>query len=218
MFKSLAFVGLNLLCCVCFDRTKSIDIAPVSKVSVFSVKSANNNLELRPISPFMETLGQKNSFKLLVGALGYNLLLKKVSASDEIMETKNIAMNEISTETKNIDFGSFKLPYNHVNLPFQQFLGKATIVFNMKIDDPQTVLQFPDLLEIFKKYNKEGLRVHAFPTEQGWFEPDDDETCRAKAKEYYGFGDYPESVVFDKVIKLSFIIRNLTLILYLLIC
>lgn len=34
----------------------------------------------------------------------------------------------------------------------------------------------------------------------GWFEPDDDETVRAKSKEYYGFGDYPKSVVFDKVI------------------
>ena len=98
------------------------------------------------------------------------------------------------------DFGAFKLPYNHENLDFRQFLGKkATIVFNMKIDDPQTVLQFPDLAEIYRTYKNEGLNVHAFPTEQGWFEPDDDEACRAKAKEYYTFGDYPTSAVFDKI-------------------
>jgi hypothetical protein len=66
-----------------------------------------------------------------------------------------------------IDVGSYKLPYEHENLQFKQFLGsKATILFNMKIDDPQTVLQFPDLVEIYKKYSKEGLNVHAFPTEQ----------------------------------------------------
>jgi hypothetical protein len=38
-----------------------------------------------------------------------------------------------------------------------------------------------------------------FPSEQGWFEPDDDETCRAKVQEYFQLGDYPHAVVFDKV-------------------
>ena len=99
-----------------------------------------------------------------------------------------------------IDFGQLKVPYEHVNFEFKQFIGKkATIVFNMKIDDPQTILQFPDIMEIYKRYKSQGLNVLAFPTEQGWFEPDDDETCRAKAKEFYGFGDYPQAVVFDKV-------------------
>lgn len=100
--------------------------------------------------------------------------------------------------------GQLRVPYDHVNLPIKDFLGKkATIVFNMKIDDPQTVLQFPDLLEIYKKYSSKGLNVLAFPTEQGWFEPDDDETVRAKAKEQLGFGEYPNAVVFDKVITIS---------------
>ena len=99
-----------------------------------------------------------------------------------------------------VDVKSLRVPYNHENVEFGPFLGKkATIIFNMKIDDPQTVLQFPTLKEIYNKYAKDGLNVHAFPTEQGWFEPDDDETCRAKAKEYYGFGDYPGAAVFDKV-------------------
>ena len=111
----------------------------------------------------------------------------------------NIVVNAVNSK-ENIDFGAFKLPYNHENLSFKQFLGKkATIVFNMKIDDSQTVLQFPSLLEIYNKYSKDGINVLAFPTEQGWFEPDDDETIRAKGIEYYGFGDYPHAVVFDKI-------------------
>ena len=114
---------------------------------------------------------------------------------------KAVRKEVVEVATKEVyDMGAFKLPYNHENLAFRDFLGsKATIVFNMKIDDPQTVTQFPNLLEIYKKYKSQGLNVHAFPTEQGWFEPDDDETVRAKSKEYYGFGDYPTSVVFDKV-------------------
>lgn len=120
-----------------------------------------------------------------------------VSGAPTVAEIPKVA--EIATKEV-FDMGSFKLPYNHENLLFKDFLGKkATIVFNMKIDDPQTVTQFPNLLEIYKKYANEGLNVHAFPTEQGWFEPDDDETVRAKSKEYYGFGNYPTSVVFDKV-------------------
>jgi hypothetical protein len=67
-----------------------------------------------------------------------------------------------------IKWGEFKLPYEHQNLKFGPFIGaKATILFNMKIDDPQTVNQFPSLLEIYNKYKKQGLNVHAFPTEQG---------------------------------------------------
>lgn len=118
--------------------------------------------------------------------------------STDVDEGK-IVVNAVNGK-KNIDFGAFKLPYNHENLSFKQFLGKkVTIVFNMKIDDSQTVLQFPSLLEIYNKYSKDGLNVLAFPTEQGWFEPDDDETIRAKGIEYYGFGDYPHAVVFDKI-------------------
>eukprot|EP01038_Epipyxis_sp_PR26KG_P007217 gene7217-9848_t len=145
-----------------------------------------------PNTPLEESRRLLIKSSSLVSCLLFGAVAKSIAATDEIEPTSV----KLSTTA---DYGEFKLPYNHVNIPFKQFLGKATIVFNMKIDDPQTVLQFPDLLEIYKKYSKDGLTVHAFPTEQGWFEPDDDETCRAKAIEYYGFGDYPKSVVFDKV-------------------
>jgi glutathione peroxidase len=105
-----------------------------------------------------------------------------------------------SSDAQPIDFGAFRVPYFHENMVLKQYFGgKATIVFNMKIDDPQTIVQFPAMNEIYAKYKDKGLNILVFPTEQGWFEADDDETIRLKAKEYYGFGDYPNAVVFDKV-------------------
>ena len=100
-----------------------------------------------------------------------------------------------------IDYGSFKLPYDHTNIPLSDFIrgNKATILFNMKIDDSQTQVQFPSLGEIYRKYKDRGLGVLAFPSEQGWFEPDDDETIREKSKVFYNFGDPPKCAVFDKI-------------------
>ena len=124
---------------------------------------------------------------------------KVLTSSAIIVAGKKVSFADVSVIMES-SLGQLRVPYDHVNLPIKDFLGKkATIVFNMKIDDPQTVLQFPDLLEIYKKYSSKGLNVLAFPTEQGWFEPDDDETVRAKAKEQLGFGEYPHAVVFDKV-------------------
>jgi glutathione peroxidase-family protein len=140
----------------------------------------------------------------LIGASSLLFNVLKASAAEEAdvpAEAVLVPAVEIPAVPRpKVDFGALKLPYDHVNYPLKDYLGKkATIVFNMKIDDPQTVLQFPDLVEIYKRYKEKGLNVLSFPTEQGWFEPDDDETVRAKSKEYYGFGDYPNAVVFDKV-------------------
>ena len=85
-------------------------------------------------------------------------------ASQDLIDAPALSSTS-SSETK-VDFGSFKLPYNHENLLFRDFLGKATIVFNMKLDDPQTATQFPELKEIYNRYSKDGLKVHAFPSDQ----------------------------------------------------
>eukprot|EP01031_Cornospumella_fuschlensis_P037135 gene37135-45077_t len=93
-----------------------------------------------------------------------------------------------------------KLPYEHVNIPLKEFLGKkATLVVNIKLDDPQSNTQLTQVKELYDQFKDSGLNVLLFPTEQGWFEPDDDETVRLKLKEYFGFGDLPRAVVFDKV-------------------
>lgn len=155
-----------------------------------------------------QTINSRNKNNVIhisstIAAIGALMVNQNIPISIANAAETDAAVAPVVAEAAPIieDFGSFRLPYFHENLPFKDFLGrKATIVFNMKIDDPQTVVQFPELAEIFRKYSKEGLNVQAFPTEQGWFEPDDDEACRAKAKEYYTFGDvYPNSVVFDKI-------------------
>jgi hypothetical protein len=70
----------------------------------------------------------------------------------------------VAVPTPKFDYSKFKVAFERVNLDFGQFLGKkATIVFNMKIDDPQTVLQFPDLLEIYNRYKAQGLNALATP-------------------------------------------------------
>ena len=130
---------------------------------------------------------------------------QSVKADDEVAnigETTTSITTSAPTLTKNTrDYKSFRLPYQRENLSLGQFLGKASIVFNMKLDDPQTITQYPNLVEIYDKYKDQGLAMLCFPSEQGYFEPDDDETCRAKSKEYFKFGDWPEGkgTVFDKV-------------------
>ena len=93
-------------------------------------------------------------------------LISAISSSTiESTDTKQSSNMETKISTT-YDFGAFKLPYNHENIEFKNFLGKATLIFNMKLDDPQTPSQFPTFTEIFEKYKKEGLKIHAFPTEQ----------------------------------------------------
>eukprot|EP01039_Chlorochromonas_danica_P005532 gene5532-6091_t len=129
-----------------------------------------------------------------------NTLHSKVSSVSSSLKTEDIPLLHSSSSSSQVDIDKIKLPFEHVNIPLREVLGeRATIVFNMKIDDPQTNGQFLDFQSLYGKYKDQGLNILAFPTEQGWFEPDDDETVRLKAKEYFGFGDFPHAVVFDKV-------------------
>jgi glutathione peroxidase len=116
-------------------------------------------------------------------------------------DTVNLPQEEGTQIQSNAGIKEFKVPCNNVNQKLSSFLGqKATIIFNMKLDDPQATQQFPALQSIYKQYHDKGLNVLAFPTEQGFFEPDDDEMLRKKATEFYQFGEYPGAVVFDKVL------------------
>jgi hypothetical protein len=151
-----------------------------------------------PQSPSSAAANEIQRFKhkllnIAIAGLSTQILSKPMVFADDS------AVPAIAPTAAPVDWGSFRLPYNHENLEWRSFLGKVTIFFNMKIDDPQTVTQFPSLAEIYNKYKDQGLHVQGFPTEQGWFEPDDDETCREKSKVYYGFGDYPGASIFDKV-------------------
>jgi glutathione peroxidase len=44
-----------------------------------------------------------------------------------------------------------------------------------------------------------GLKVWIFTTEQGTFETDEDRVIRIKYYQQYGFGQYPNALIFDKI-------------------
>ena len=93
----------------------------------------------------------------------------------------------------------FDVPFRGEPASIAPFIGKrATVVVNVKYDDPLTIEQMPALEGLFARHAKEGLNVLAFPTDQGWFEADDSATLRLKFKSVYSFGQYPSAVVFDK--------------------
>ncbi|KAL3894129.1 MAG: hypothetical protein SGPRY_013891, partial [Prymnesium sp.] len=92
----------------------------------------------------------------------------------------------------------FNVPFRGEPEEITPFLGKVTLVVNVKFDDPETTDQMPALQGFVEKYSKEGLNVLAFPTDQGWFEADDSATLRLKFKQVFNFGQYPTAMVFDK--------------------
>jgi hypothetical protein len=58
------------------------------------------------------------------------------------------------------------VPYKGSELPLKRFRAKATVVVNIKTDDPESTRQLPALAYLSSKYSKNGLRVLAFPTDQ----------------------------------------------------
>lgn len=58
------------------------------------------------------------------------------------------------------------VPYKGSELPLKRFRAKATVVVNIKTDDPESTRQLPALAYLSSKYSKDGLRVLAFPTDQ----------------------------------------------------
>ncbi|KAG5185326.1 thioredoxin-like protein [Tribonema minus] len=92
------------------------------------------------------------------------------------------------------------MPYNGKQIPVGKLLGpKATLVINGKLDDPAAMQQMPDIVNMANKYGREGLHVIVVPTDQGYFEADEDRVVKIKFYQFYGFGQYPVAVVTDKV-------------------
>ena len=92
----------------------------------------------------------------------------------------------------------FDVPFRGEPRDIQPFLGKATLVVNVKFDDPISLDQMPGLTAALDKYKDQGLHILAFPTDQGWFEAEDSNTLRLMFKSTFSFGSFPTAVVFDK--------------------
>ena len=94
------------------------------------------------------------------------------------------------------------MPFRGVPEDAKPFLGKVSIVVNVKYGDPITQSQMPGLNQLVSRYAQYGLHVLAFPTDQGWFEVEDGGTSdalRLLFKKVYDFGTFPTATVFDKV-------------------
>ncbi len=92
----------------------------------------------------------------------------------------------------------FDVPFRGEPSAIKPFLGRASILVNVKFDDPETLEALPGLKKLLTAFAADGLHVLAFPTDQGWFEPDDSDLTRLKFKQVYDFGQYPTATVFDK--------------------
>eukprot|EP00752_Nemacystus_decipiens_P009946 g8869.t1 len=103
-------------------------------------------------------------------------------------------------ETRPLRDLGFEVPYTGKSMPLSKFLGsRATLVVNPKIDDPESLHQMPGITKLASEYSKDGLNVLLFPTDQGTFEADEDRVVRIKLYQFYGFGQFPKAVVFDKI-------------------
>jgi len=111
-------------------------------------------------------------------------------------ETYSVLQDATRRRTALFDFD---VPFRGEPTPIAPFLGRASVMVNVKFDDPVTLEQLPGLQNLLSEFSAQGLHVLAFPTDQGWFEADDSNTLRLKFKSVYNFGQYPISVVFDKV-------------------
>jgi len=135
-----------------------------------------------------------NSLATLSSLLAFSPVLAEESADLLVPEdTAGKAQGKSSA-------GEFSVPYNGKEVELGKFLGsKATLIVNTKIDDPASLQQMPALVAVTQLYGKKGLGVLAFPTDQGYFEPDDNDVIRIKNYQFHGFGQYPIAVMFDKI-------------------
>ena len=60
-----------------------------------------------------------------------------------------------------------QVPYKTKPVMWSKFRGKAMVVVNVKNDDPEANKQYPSLAYLNSKYSEKGLRILAFPTDQG---------------------------------------------------
>jgi glutathione peroxidase len=81
----------------------------------------------------------------------------------------------------------FELLYNGKPVPMSKLLGPKA-----------TLQQMPDITAAAGKYGREGLHVLIVPTDQGYFEADEDRVVKIKFYQFHGFGQYPVAAVLDK--------------------
>lgn len=100
------------------------------------------------------------------------------------------------------DVADLGVPLKGKNIKLGKLMGEtATIVMNIKLDDPETITQIPALKAMVAQYKDQGLRAILVPTDQGDYEPDDSATVRIKMAQQFGLQSSSKGpvVVADKV-------------------
>ena len=99
------------------------------------------------------------------------------------------------------EVSDLKIPVKGKDVKLGSLMGEtATIVMNIKLDDPETITQLPALRALVAQYQEQGLRAILVPTDQGDYEPDDSSTVRIKMVQQFGIrsGVKGPIVVADK--------------------
>lgn len=99
------------------------------------------------------------------------------------------------------EISDLKVPVKGKDVKLGALMGDAaTIVMNIKLDDPETITQVPALRALVAQYQEQGLRAILVPTDQGDYEPDDSATVRIKMGQQFGIRSSTKGpiVVTDK--------------------
>lgn len=99
------------------------------------------------------------------------------------------------------EIGDLGLPVMGKKSKLADLMGEgATIVMNIKLDDPETISQIPALKTLIGEFKDQGLRAILIPTDQGDYEPDDSATVRIKVGQQFGIRSSKKGpvVVTDK--------------------
>lgn len=154
---------------------------------------------------------ERRGFLRLVGLVGSGLVWTERASADmapmgadvldrpEFRKRQDLVIEPVYTPPEGPL--SLPVPVNGRNKTLKKLMGdKATLVMNIKLDDPETSRQIPALKTLVAAYAEKGLQAICVPTDQGDYEPDDSTTVRIKVAQQFGMQSSTKGpvVVADK--------------------
>eukprot|EP00288_Rhodomonas_lens_P016395 CAMPEP_0177709912 /NCGR_PEP_ID=MMETSP0484_2-20121128/11054_1 /TAXON_ID=354590 /ORGANISM="Rhodomonas lens, Strain RHODO" /LENGTH=356 /DNA_ID=CAMNT_0019221557 /DNA_START=42 /DNA_END=1112 /DNA_ORIENTATION=+ len=211
--RCLLLVSAALLPCAWSFSPSGLAAFPRSQTSCKSaVMSRPQRLTgLRMAEDVSET--QKLSRRQLMGFVGAAGLLAPFAANAETAEMgldvldrpefrrRQDLVKFNSEDVADLNLSDIPFSINGKKKKVSKLLGKtATVVMNIKLDDPESTVQLPALRSLITQYADQGLGAILVPTDQGDYEPDDSATVRIKVASQYNIQSSTKGpvVVTDK--------------------
>ena len=176
----------------------SLSSSSYGRIMNFGAQICGKNSPIEEVTKRPLILGSKMSLEFKIGRRESLLLLPllfvgPISARGEtapmgadtldrpgFRQYQDLTKQEPSADSSQ-NVKDMTIPVNGRQKKLSKLLGsRATIVMNVKLDDPETTAQVPALRGIVAKYAEQGLTALCFPTDQGDYEPDDSTTVRIK--------------------------------------